>query len=133
MVTDLARSVAFYTDVLGFELAMSVDGAQGYAPGSLLPDAVFATLRWGKQELMLQTNASLAEDVPTVFAPDAQPTPAGTLYLRGFDPNSVDVPADHIIKPLERAWYGMNELYLRDPDGHVICLAMAEGPPPEST
>jgi hypothetical protein len=52
--------------------------------------------------------------------------------LRGYHPDEVadkDVSAITVKGPIKQ-WYGMVELYLRDPDGYIICLAAPEGPPP---
>ncbi|NBD95141.1 MAG: hypothetical protein GVY11_01520 [Gammaproteobacteria bacterium] len=81
---------------------------------------------------MLQTVASMAAELP-VFDPQQAPAPAGTIYFRGLDPDAVlgRVPADRIVKGAVQQWYGMNEVYLRDPDGHIVCLGTPEGPPPD--
>ncbi len=131
MVTDMRRSIAFYRDILGMKLTMSVSADRKAQTDSDGEDAVFATLEWDDGQLMLQTVASLAEDVP-VFTADQTPSPGGTIYFRGLHPDTVRprVTSAQIVKGPELAWYGMMELYLRDPDGHIICLGAPEGPPP---
>ena len=134
MVTDMRRSIAFYRDTLGMKLTMTVSPNRDVKMDDDTGDgaeAAFATLEWRGDQIMLQTVASLAEDVPA-FAPDQEPSPGGTIYIRGFHPDTIKdrVALEQVVKGPERSWYGMLELYLRDPDGHIICLGAPEGPPP---
>ena len=131
MVTDMRRSVAFYRDVLGMNLTMAVSPTREVMAKSDGEGAVFATLEWDGNQLMLQTVESLAADVPS-FTPDQRPVAGGTVYFRGFHPDTVATRAspEQVVKGPEVAWYGMKELYLRDPDGHIICLGAPEGAPP---
>lgn len=133
MVTDMRKSLEFYCNLLGFKLSMGVTAdRQMFTDGTLRDDLVFAVLKQGPVELMLQLRDSLAEDVPVFSAHD---TPCGTftLYIRG---KSIDDLADHlaetveIIKGPETTWYGMRELYVRDPDGYVLAFGAPEGQPP---
>ncbi|MDE2823402.1 MAG: VOC family protein [Chloroflexota bacterium] len=128
MVSDMARSVRFYRDTIGMTLTMTVSperevGWPGEASG-----AAFAVLEWDGAQLMLQTVESLAGEL-AVFAPDHAPAPSGTIYFRGLHPGSVRdrVAAEDVVKGPERSWYGMMELYVRDPDGYVICVGAPEG------
>ena len=137
MVTNMPRSLAFYRDVLGMKPMMAVspqrdvislddtDGAE--------TEAVFVILEWENDggQLMLQTATSLADELP-VFAASQQPSPAGTVYFRGLHPSAIQdrVPESSIVKGPFLQWYGMLELYIRDPDGHIICVGVPEGDSP---
>lgn len=81
---------------------------------------------------MLQTVDSLADELP-MFAGGQVPVAAGTIYFRGLHPNTLRdrVLPDQIVKGPALSWCGMMELYVSDPDGHVICLGAPEGLPPE--
>ncbi len=129
MVTDLGRSVAFYRDVLGMAVVFVVGPERQELEGP--EGGIFATLEWGGGQLMLQTVDSLAEELP-VFSPGQTPSPAGTIYFRGLDPETVmpRLPQGHLIHAPFRQWYGMKEAYVSDPDGHVLCLGVPDGPPP---
>ncbi|MEO1207107.1 MAG: VOC family protein [Pseudomonadota bacterium] len=133
MVTDMSKSIAFYRDGLGMKLKMTVkaDRSFGLAAEADPEGAVFAVLDWNGAEIMLQTNESLSEELE-IFSPAQKPSPAGTVYFRGFDGRTVinNLSSASIIKGPGLAWYGMLELYVRDPDGHVICLACPDGPTP---
>ena len=128
MVTDMAASLAFYRGQLGLELVTAISPSREVLAGTDGSDAVFAILTAQGGQLMLQTAASLREELPWL---GAQPGFTGTVYIRGLDPRTLDrrFSASQIIKPLERQWYGMLEIYLRDPDGYIVCIASADGPP----
>ncbi len=132
MVTDMPRSIAFYRDILGLTVGTTVSSDKSFATGGeVVAEPVFAVLEWNGAQIMLQTVESLAAELP-VFSAGQSPHPAGTVYLRGFDPDSVAgrLSGDMIVKGPERTWYGMRELYIRDPDGHILCLGAPEGAPP---
>lgn len=131
IVADMDRSIAFYRDLLGMKVAMSVDADQGYSPDGLRENSVFAAVEWDGAQLMLQTRDSMAEEMPE-FGNAAPATHWGTVFFRGYDPTDVAerVPAEHHVKGPEVTWYGMNELTLRDPDGHLVTLATPAGEPP---
>lgn len=131
MVADMARSLGFYRDVLGMTLTVGVTADLQMVMDPADPAIVFAVLEWNGAQLMLQTVASMAAELP-VFDPQQVPAPAGTIYFRDLDPDAVvgRVPADRIVKGPVTQWYGMKEVYLRDPDGHIVCLGTPEGPPP---
>ncbi|MEM1286123.1 MAG: VOC family protein [Pseudomonadota bacterium] len=131
LVTDMGASIAFYRDTLGFELTMALDTDRAMHTDPEGKAIVFATLAWKEAQLMLQTAASLADDLD-LFTPASQPAASGTIYLRGFDPDTIDRDAlgDAVLKAPFLQWYGMKELYLKDPNGYVLCLGIPEGAPP---
>ena len=134
MVTDMVTSLRFYHEVLGAELAFTVDAAQNTdMPGEISDKVVFASVRAGEAEMMLQERTNLLADSPAF---DASTTPGGslTLYFRVDDVDAIAarLPADTmILKPLETTWYGMREIWIRDPDGYVLTIGTPQGAPPE--
>lgn len=131
MVTDMERAIAFYSDVVGLDVTMLISADREILKSGEESLAIFATLDGLSGQLMLQTVESLAEEIP-VFDPEQSPQPGGTIYFRGMDPDAVAGRAapEQIIKPPFRQWYGMKESYLRDPDGHIVCIGRPEGPAP---
>ncbi|NNK91866.1 MAG: hypothetical protein HKO87_05485, partial [Acidimicrobiia bacterium] len=90
MVTDMGASLRFYHEVVGLPIAFTVDADQQTdTSGEVVANAVFATLRAGETELMLQDRISLAEDAPMV-AEDTPPSGTFTLYFRLEDATAVD-------------------------------------------
>lgn len=126
MVSDVKRSVNFYRDIIGMELMFYVYSDKTVYTndtdlGSKIP--VFATLKWQDFQLMLQATESLAEEMPEA-SKDLKPSFTGTIYFRGGAIKEISSRAgdNTVIKPPFVQWYGMEELYLRDPDGYVICI-----------
>jgi glyoxylase I family protein len=116
-VFDMPTSIAFYREVLGFEV-VSTSNPGGEAFG-------WALLRLHGVELMLNTayedDARPATPDPVRIAGHADTTiffgcpdvDAAYAHLRSL---GVDVEAPKI------AHYGMKQLYVRDPDGYNVCF-----------
>jgi glyoxylase I family protein len=119
-VFNMPRSIAFYRDVLGFKVvsaakAMSAD-----------PDDVnWVMLRLSNAEIMLNT-AYDPDDVPQVPEPGRWSGHQDTCLYFGCP--DVDAAYQHLVaqgvdvNPPAVAWYGMKQLYLKDPDGFGICF-----------
>ena len=133
MVSDIRKSIAFYQDILGFKVLFRVP----LENETLMQDDPsrelrFAALAKGDIELFLQSRRSFSEDVPA-FAQQAEIGATMTLYM---DEEDVDglyrsiKSSVQVVKPPETTWYGMRELYIRDPDGYVLAFGAQDGPPP---
>lgn len=133
MVIDVAEALAFYSDVIGGEIAFVVDSKQETTfDGSIPSDAVFAMVKMGETELMMQERISLAEDAPMV-TPESEPGGTFALYFRVDDVDAVvaKLPeGTEVLKPLQKTWYGMKEIWVRDPAGYAITIGTPEGDPP---
>ena len=113
VVTDLDRSLAFYTDVLGLPL--------GHRSGP------FAQLVTGTTRIALYEREAMATTlgVDSLRSPPAD-APAFEL---GFKVDDVDAAyrqvtaagAQPATPPTDRPW-GQRTAYVRDPDGHLIEL-----------
>lgn len=118
-VFDMATSLKFYCDVLGFEIA-------GHDGNTTAPDHNWVWLRLnGTTDLMLNTRYEYDGRPP---APDPHRIDSHDdtcLYFRAPD---VDAVYTHLrakgidVKPPKVAPYGMKQLYLHDPDGFAICF-----------
>ncbi len=134
MVTNVAKSLAFYADGIGLEIAFTVDPEQrSDMDGGIIPNAIFASLRTGVGEMMLQDRNNMAADAPAAFS--VEDTPGGTLslYFRVDDVDAVIARLGEIevVKPLQLTWYGMKEIWVRDPDGYVVTIGSPDGDAPE--
>lgn len=129
MVSDMARSFAFYRTVIGLDLVMALSSERQVLAQTDGSDAIFAILSGAGGQLMLQTTQSLRAELPSLAT---TPSYTGTIYMRGIDPRPIAerLQPAQIVKPTELQWYGMLELYVRDPDGYIVCLGIADGPPP---
>ena len=88
MVTEMNRSITFYREVIGMTVTMMMSADRDMLESGQESQAVFALLVCESGQLMLQTNASLADEL-SVFQPDQRPIPAGNVYFRGMDPGAV--------------------------------------------
>ncbi len=117
-VFDMARSLKFYCDVLGFSIHAADDNTQA-------PNHNWVWLRRNDIDLMLNTAYDADERPP---APDTHRVAAHddtTLYFGVPDVDSIYAHmVNHGIKVGKPtiAHYGMKQLYLHDPDGFGICF-----------
>ena len=97
-----------------------------FAPQSLVGVEVNTTV--DELDVFSGINVSLREAIR-----DTPPGGTFTLYFRVGDVDEVvaRIPDGHeVVKPLERTWYGMKEIWVRDPDGYVVTIGAPEGEPP---
>jgi len=115
-VFDMPTSLRFYRDVLGFKVWGSS------APGD---DCGWCGLRLNGSELMLNT-AYDADQRPAV--PDAARTAAHEDTCLFFGCEDLDGAYRHLqdhsieAKPPKVAYYGMRQLWFKDPDGYGLCF-----------
>jgi glyoxylase I family protein len=116
VTANIDRSVAFYRDVLGFSVTITVPDAGPFVFVALQRDAV------------------------TVFLNDAEAAkkeaPADTSLVVGHSGVAMYVDVDQIaalweqvrdtarvVMPLKQQWYGAMEFSVTDPDGYLITFA----------
>jgi glyoxylase I family protein len=116
-VFDMPTSIKFYRDVLGFEVVTTSTPRGEHFD--------WALLRLNGSELMLNTAYEQDERPP---APDPARTAAHEDASIYFGCPDVDAAYAHIrargvsVKEPKVAFYGMKQLYLRDPDGYILCF-----------
>jgi len=119
-VFDMPTSIAFYREVLGFEVVTTSTPRRGHFD--------WALLRLSGVELML--NTAYEEDARPA-APDAERIAAHEDTCLYFGCQDVDAAyaylRAHGVAAAEPkvAPYGMKQLYLRDPDGYNLCFQWA--------
>jgi len=119
IVSDVARSVGFYRDVLGFSLGPTVPDQAPY---------VFAIVQAGPVQIFFNAPEPAVAEYPA-FA--GRPI-GGTLTLfidveRVRDVYEALKEQVRIVMPLEKKWYGVTEFAFEDPDGYLITFAEREG------
>lgn len=133
MVLDVAEAVRFYSEVIGGEVAFVVDDQQQTSMDGTIPDnAVFASVRMGTGEVMFQERSNLVEDAPMVEA-DSSPSGTFAMYMRvdAVDDVIARLPeSTEVLKPVQFTWYGMKEIWIRDPAGYVLTIGSPEGEAP---
>lgn len=119
-VYDVPTSLAFYRDILGFEVALS---SPPFTPAK--DDFGWALLRLNGIELMLN-NAYENNIRPPVPDPDRTKAHADTTIYLGcpdLDFARAHLRAHGIDAPEPKvAYYGMRQICISDPDGYGVCL-----------
>lgn len=121
VVSDVERSIAFYRDLLGFSLAITVPDRTPY---------VFASVRSGPVEIYLNAPGPAYAEYPAFEGRSIGGT--FTLFLDVEDIARVHADLrDRVtmVMPLEKKWYGVTEFAIVDPDGYVITFAERAQPP----
>jgi len=126
-VADVARSVAFYRDVLGLEVAYE-DAGRGLAfvwagePGG----AMLGLWSLGTAPMGMRLHVAFATPLEEVLRAPAALAAAGVVPLSFF--------REEAREPSVIGWMPAAAVYFEDPDGHMLeYLAMlAEPPRPEA-
>ena len=115
IVSNVERSAAFYRDVLGFTMQMTVPDAPPYA---------FAMMTSGSIEIFLNAPEPAFEEYPAF-----KDMPIGgtlTLFIEVTEIEAAYArlaPLVKVVMPFEKKWYGMTEFAFTDPDGYIITFA----------
>ena len=115
LVANVARSLAFYEGVLGFERGFTVPEQSPFA---------FASVTGGPVEIFFNDAAGAIKEYPGFGGKPIGAT--GTMYI---EVEGVDAlhdrlkPTVPIVMPLLTQFYGMREFAIEDPDGYVITFA----------
>ena len=120
VVADVARSLAFYRDVLGFSLVTSVPEASPY---------VFAWVQRDNVNVFLNSAESVKEHATIASRPIGG---TNTLFIvleaatvtEGVDAMFAAVGGRaKVFMALKDQFYGMREFGIEDPDGYAIFFA----------
>jgi uncharacterized glyoxalase superfamily protein PhnB len=127
MVSDVAKTVKFYTEKLGFSLAMLVPENEQTVVTKIDDNKkyVYAMVKRDEVFVMFMQKDVYIEDVTALKG--ASMGASATLYcdvdnvdaLYGsFKNNGVDV-----VKEISSTWYGMKEFYIKDCNGYILGFA----------
>lgn len=117
-VFDMATSLKFYCDVLGFEIVQTDANTQA-------PNHNWVWLRSNGVDLMLNTAFEYDQRPP---AADVRRTAAHDDVALYFGAPNVDAVYSHLlargvnVNEPTVAPYGMKQLYVHDPDGFSLCF-----------
>lgn len=115
IVRDIAKSTAFYRDVLGFEVKQTVPDSAPF---------VFVWLERDAVPVFLNDLAAAAHDYPDAANLPQGGTAALFFVITGVDAYHATVaPKAKVVMPLKTQFYGMREFAITDPDGHIITFA----------
>jgi len=111
-VTDVARSIEWYRNNLGFT----------GDPFPAIPPYQFAILRHGTVELMLRHDTPPDRPKPRQYDWDVYLRREGSQFREVFAAFSA---RGIVTRRLERMFYGLAEFEITDPDGYLLCLGQA--------
>ncbi len=113
-VEEIEPCMKFWMDRLGFEKTVEVP--EGNKLG-------FVILQKGSVELMYQTYASVAKDVPVL----SQVVRKGPTFLyvevENLDAIIRAMKGAEVVMPVRTTFYGAKEIGMKDPAGHFITFA----------
>jgi uncharacterized glyoxalase superfamily protein PhnB len=117
MVEDVARTLAFYADVLGFETVMTLPETAPYD---------FAIARRDHVELMFQSRQSLSENVPALAGAPIGASQTFYIEVTGLRELYESLQGKvEIVVDLHTTFYGTQEFYLRDFNGYILSFSEA--------
>jgi uncharacterized glyoxalase superfamily protein PhnB len=117
VVEAIEPCLPFWVDRLGFEITIEVPEGDRLGFVALERDGV---------EVMYQTRASLARDLPGVTSlPFGGPS---HLYIQVADLDAVERALDgtDVIMPRRTTFYGATEIFVREPCGHYVGFAQPQ-------
>ena len=112
LVRDMAASVRFYADVLGFTIELHVPEEPPY---------VFASVVRGAVKVFLNDLAGVVRDFPQMTAGHTS-----TLFVIVDKVDELFAEVSRrapIAMPLKDQFYGMREFAVYDPDGYLVTFA----------
>ena len=115
LVRDVAKSTAFYRDVLGFTMGETVPDKEPF---------VFVWMKHGDVSVFLNDINAAAHDYPAAASLPQGGTAALFFIITDVDGYHARVaPKTTVIMPLKTQFYGLREFAVTDPDGHIITFA----------
>lgn len=118
-VEEIEPCVKFWVERLGFEKTVEVPDGQRLG---------FVILQKGNIELMYQSFASAAKDVPAL----AKDVSGGRTFLYvevdNLDELIAAMKGVNVVLPVRTTFYGAKELGVKDPAGHMIVFAQMGAP-----
>lgn len=115
LVRDVAKSLAFYRDILGFTIGETVPDKEPF---------VFVWMKHGDVSVFLNDINAAAHDYPAAASLPQGGTAALFFIITDVDGYHAKVaPNTKVIMPLKTQFYGLREFAVTDPDGHIITFA----------
>ena len=122
-VKNVAESVHFYEEILGFKLEIAVPDGTTRIENEILDNLEYAYAMVSKDEvyLMFLNEMNFKCDVPAL-----NQVPQGASVLFYIDVENIKKIYTQIkdkvdvVKALETTWYGMQEFYIRDCNNYIL-------------
>jgi uncharacterized glyoxalase superfamily protein PhnB len=127
MVNDMNQTIDFYEQVLGFETSLVVPEDNQKEILAQRPSGralVFALIKAGPVELMLQSRKSMTQELSAVR--DTDPYASAAFYIEVADVDRlyrrIQGKASILAGPMNKP-YGKRELTIRDVNGYILIFA----------
>ena len=112
MVEDVQQTLAFYHDVLGFKVLMTLPDR---------PPFNFAIVQRDEVELMFQSRSSLSENVPALTGHPIGASQTFYIEVEGLAKLYEDLrDRVEIVVDLHTTFYGTQEFYFKDVNGYIL-------------
>jgi uncharacterized glyoxalase superfamily protein PhnB len=118
LVDRIEPAMPFWTERLGFTRTTEVPEDDHLG---------FVILEKAGQEVMYQTMQSVEADVPSVAA--STPKGGSVLFIEVSDIDAIEraLAGFEVVVPRRRTFYGADELFVREPGGHIVGFAQFGG------
>jgi uncharacterized glyoxalase superfamily protein PhnB len=113
-VESIESCLRFWVDQLGFEKTVEVP--EGDKLG-------FVILVKDNAEVMLQSYASAEKDVPALAKEFKRSATFLFVEVPNLDEILPKLKGFEVVMPERKTFYGMREISVRDPGGHIVCFA----------
>ena len=127
MVLNVAKAVKFYTEKLGFKIAMLVPENEKAIETKLANEKKYVYAMVSRNEVFVMF---MRKDVYEKDVQALKGAPIGASATFYCDVNNVSELYDSfkengvdIIKGISTTWYGMKEFYIRDCNGYILGFA----------
>ena len=116
VVNDVAATMNYYQNVLGFERGMVVPDQAPY---------VFGSVTNGPVEIFFNDKKAVGEEFPELVARPIGGTLTLFVEVEGIEEvlARVEKSNSKIVMPLKTQFYGMREFAFEDPEGWVMTIA----------
>ena len=114
LVDAIEPALPFWIERLGFTKTTEVPEGEHLG---------FVILEKAGHEVMYQTMQSVAADVPSVAA--STPRSGSVLFIEVTDIDAIQRALDgfEVVVPRRKTFYGADELFVREPGGHIVGFA----------
>ncbi|MDR2205456.1 MAG: VOC family protein [Flavobacteriaceae bacterium] len=125
-VSDIRKTVAFYTENFGFELIMAVPETQDGVEQTLSENKkyVYAMMQNGNVELMFEHSSTVGNNVLFEKERNIGATVSFYMDIEGIQEFYEKLKRKNLeITELKTTWYGMQEFYVKDLNGYILGFA----------
>ena len=120
MVENVQKSIAFYEEILGFSVVVSVPNKNN--------GLQFAILSKDSLMLMVQERSNLIEEYPVLNTEHVQPSVTLYIMVDDFDSLYEEIKNNYTINTvLHTSFYGAREFAITDTDGYVLTFTENKG------